>query len=140
MALITLHAEPMVEVVGFAGGLSPLGLSRRQRLDDAVSVVSNLNWSHTDCSLPFIFAKEHNKKYESVIVYTDSETWFGGIHPKQALDQYRQHSGINVKSVVVGMVANNFSIADPTDPGMLDVVGFDTSAPALISEFVAGRM
>jgi len=37
--------------------------------------------------------------------------------------------------VVVGMVSNGFSIADPTDAGMLDVVGFDTATPALISDF-----
>jgi 60 kDa SS-A/Ro ribonucleoprotein len=40
--------------------------------------------------------------------------------------------------VVVGMVSNGFTIADPTDPGMLDVVGFDASAPNTISDFSAG--
>ena len=33
------------------------------------------------------------------------------------------------------MVANNFTIADPHDAGMLDVVGFDTAAPTLIADF-----
>jgi hypothetical protein len=27
--------------------------------------------------------------------------------------------------------------ADPSDPGMLDVVGFDTGAPAVIADFAA---
>ncbi|KAI6234105.1 hypothetical protein M3Y99_00844800 [Aphelenchoides fujianensis] len=31
-------------------------------------------------------------------------------------------------------------IVNPTDPGMLDVVGFDSSSPQLISEFVLGRV
>jgi 60 kDa SS-A/Ro ribonucleoprotein len=31
-----------------------------------------------------------------------------------------------------------FSIADPSDPGMLDVVGFDTATPQLISDFACG--
>lgn len=43
--------------------------------------------------------------------------------------------GIPVKLVVVGMVANGFSIADPNDAGMMDVVGFDTATPMLISDF-----
>jgi 60 kDa SS-A/Ro ribonucleoprotein len=34
------------------------------------------------------------------------------------------------------MVSNGFSIADPSDAGMLDVVGFDTAAPAVIADFV----
>lgn len=140
MALITLHAEPLVEVVAFASRLEPLGLSRRQRLDDAVRMVTDISWARTDCAQPMLYATQHNKKYEAFIVYTDSETWSGSIHPKQALDTYRQRSGINAKSVVVGMVANEFTIADPQDAGMMDVVGFDTSAPAMMSEFVAGRL
>jgi 60 kDa SS-A/Ro ribonucleoprotein len=41
---------------------------------------------------------------------------------------------------VVGMVSNGFSIADPSDAGMLDVVGFDTAAPQLMADFAAGRL
>jgi 60 kDa SS-A/Ro ribonucleoprotein len=40
--------------------------------------------------------------------------------------------------VVVGLVSNGFSIADPADPGMLDVVGFDAAAPAVIADFLRG--
>jgi 60 kDa SS-A/Ro ribonucleoprotein len=38
------------------------------------------------------------------------------------------------------MVANNFSIADPKDGGMLDVVGFDSATPQLISDFARGQV
>jgi 60 kDa SS-A/Ro ribonucleoprotein len=51
------------------------------------------------------------------------------------LQRYRRSSGIPAKLVVVGMTATGFSIADPNDAGMLDVVGFDTSTPSLIAEF-----
>lgn len=44
--------------------------------------------------------------------------------------------GIPAKLVVVGMVSNIFSIADPYDSGMMDVVGFDTAVPQLMSDFV----
>ena len=37
---------------------------------------------------------------------------------------------------VVGMTSNGFTLADPNDRGMLDVVGFDSSVPAVISDFV----
>jgi len=36
------------------------------------------------------------------------------------------------------MVSNGFSIADPDDGGMLDVVGFDTATPEIMSDFVRG--
>lgn len=60
------------------------------------------------------------------------------MHPVQALRTYREKTGIAAKLVVVGLVSNGFSIADPEDPGMLDVVGFDTAVPALIADFIRG--
>ena len=32
------------------------------------------------------------------------------------------------------------TLADPADPGMLDVVGFDTATPQLISDFARGAL
>ena len=56
-------------------------------------------------------------------------------NPHEALRMYRKQTGINARLIVVGMTATEFTIADPTDPGMLDVVGFDTAAPSLIADF-----
>ena len=55
----------------------------------------------------------------------------------EALRQYRVKSGIPAKLIVVGIVSNGFSIPDPDDAGMLDVVGFDAAAPALIADFTS---
>jgi hypothetical protein len=35
---------------------------------------------------------------------------------------------------------NGFTIADPDDPGMLDVVGVDTATPGVISGFASGSL
>ena len=53
---------------------------------------------------------------------------------------HRRASGIDARLVEVGTVSNGFSIADPNDPGQLDVVGFDTATPALISDFARGAL
>jgi 60 kDa SS-A/Ro ribonucleoprotein len=74
---------------------------------------------------------------DTFVVYTDNETWAGNIHPAQALRAYRERMGIAAKLVVVAMVSNGFTIADPDDAGMLDVVGFDTATPQVISDFTA---
>ena len=58
----------------------------------------------------------------------------------QALRDYRRASGIDARLVVVGMVSNGITIAGPNDPGMLDVVGFDTATPQLISDFARGTV
>jgi len=34
------------------------------------------------------------------------------------------------------MTSNGFTLADPNDRGMMDVVGFDTTVPTVIANFV----
>jgi 60 kDa SS-A/Ro ribonucleoprotein len=41
---------------------------------------------------------------------------------------------------VVAFSTNDISVADPADPGQLDVAGFDTATPQLISDFIAGTL
>ena len=125
-----------------AGGLClQLGTHlARQRLDDAVRVTENLPFGGTDCALPMLYALAREREIDTFVIYTDNETWAGDIHPAQALRDYRHASGIEARLGVVGMVSNGFSIADPNDPGMLDVVGFDTATPQLISDFARGAL
>ena len=80
--------------------------------------------------------RRNKLRVSAFVTYTDSETWAGNIHPAQALRQYRDEFVGNAKAVVVGMTSNGFTLADPNDRGMMDVVGFDTSAPAVIVDFV----
>jgi len=97
-----------------------------------------MNMGGTDCSLPMVYAREQSIDVDTFIVFTDNETWAGRIKPFKALQQYRAARGIDAKLIVVGMTATEFTIADPNDTGMLDVVGFDTATPQLISQFSRG--
>lgn len=151
MAMVTARVEPQhVFTVFSAGGknykrgskggwmwsgISTWDISPRQRLDDVVRRMSGLGFKGTDCSLPMLYALDQGMQIDTFIVYTDNETWAGAIHPFQALEQYRQKTGISAKLVVAGMVSNGFSIANPDDGGMLDCVGFDTATPQVISDF-----
>lgn len=119
-------------------GLSELSISPRQRLRDAVQDAQALPMGDTDCALPMLYALDKGLEVDLFTVMTDNETWAGTIQPHQALKKYREQTGIDAKMVVVGMTATDFSIADPTDAGMLDVVGMDTATPQLISEFAKG--
>ena len=110
------------------------------RLDDVTKYVAELPFGATDCSLPMLWAAANKRDFDGIVVLTDNETWAGQMHPYQALTQYRQGVGHDVKEVVVGMTATNFSIADPKDPSALDVAGFDSAVPNLISDFIAERL
>jgi 60 kDa SS-A/Ro ribonucleoprotein len=140
MALITAKTETDYEINGFATSFIPMTISPKQRLDDVVRKISNIPFGGTDCALPMVNALARQNKIDAFVVYTDSETWAGGIHPTQALQQYREKMGIQARLAVVGMVANEFSVADPNDAGQMDVVGFDTSTPQVISDFAAGKL
>lgn len=162
LALVSLATGDPTEVIGFTGagrsqfgwggngknagidvgfnGVSGLNISARQRLGDAVAAISNLPFGGTDCSLPVEYALAKGKNFDSFEIYTDSETYMGGRHVTQALREYRATHVYDAKLVVNGMVSNGFSIADPDDPYQLDVVGFDTAAPQVISEFIKGNV
>lgn len=153
MALVTANVEPDYVVTifssagtnfiksgythyaGYTDGLSTYDISPRQRLDDVIRKTRNLPFGGTDCALPMLYALRTKLDIDMFVIYTDSETWAGGIHPTQALQRYRQERGIPARLVVVGMTSNGFTIADPSDPGMMDVVGFDTATPQAITEF-----
>jgi 60 kDa SS-A/Ro ribonucleoprotein len=135
LAMVTANVEPWYRVAGFSSGFVPLSVSPRQRLDDVIKTVSGLPFDSTDCALPMTWALKTRAKVDVFVIYTDNETWAGQIHPAQALRAYRDQMGIDAKLIVVGMTATNFSIADPNDAGMLDVVGFDTATPQLTADF-----
>jgi 60 kDa SS-A/Ro ribonucleoprotein len=152
MAMATARAESEFTVVGFTAaasgyggkwgggvsGLTPLPISPRQRLDDVLKTVDNLPFGGTDCALPMIWATKNKVVVDTFVIYTDNETWAGGVHPYQALAEYRQKLGRPAKLIVVGMTATGFTIADPKDHGMLDVVGFDSAAPQVMADFTRG--
>ena len=124
------------EIVGFSHNLVHLDVSPRQRLDDIVRYMSGIPMGGTNCSLPVKMALEKKIAVDAFVLYTDNETWHGEGHVVQLLQEYRQKMGVAAKLITVNMVANTCTVADPTDGGMLDCVGFDTSVPNVISSFI----
>ncbi|MDQ6803957.1 MAG: TROVE domain-containing protein [Actinomycetota bacterium] len=118
LALVTAATDSRYEVVGFfaghggftkrgsgrfsgrSDGLTPLTISPRQRLDDVVKTVSDLPFGGTHCALPMLYAQAARREIDTFVIYTDSETWAGAVHPVQALRDHRQASGIDARLVV----------------------------------------
>lgn len=136
LALVTAATEKNHAFMAFSTQFTPLNISPRQRLDDVMKLMNGMPFAGTDCALPMRYALEHKLEVDAFVVLTDSETWFGKQHPVQALNDYRRKMGIPAKLIVVGMLGNRFSIADPNDAGMLDVVGFSTNTPTVIADFI----
>jgi len=136
MAMVTYKVEGSVALAAFQDVIVPLDISRCSTLHGVVSKTDNLPFGRTDCAQPMLWAMKNKVEADAFVIYTDSETWYGDIHPTQALNRYRRTFNIPAKLIIVGMVGNEFSIANPNDSGMLDVVGFDTSAPEVMSQFI----
>jgi 60 kDa SS-A/Ro ribonucleoprotein len=158
LSLVTLGVEAQSHVVAFSAtsvkgassawsaaktvarytsgnGIAPLPFTKRTTLREAIAVTSSLPFGATDCALPMRYALANKIPVDVFVVLTDNETWAGDMHPTVALQNYRKAMGIASKLIVVGMVSNGFTIADPNDAGMLDVVGFDTAVPGLMGTF-----
>ena len=149
MAMVIARTEPVHYVHGFTSGSNrgysyrqsnvegfvDLGIGSNDSMNSVMSKVQERNFGGTDCAVPMLYASANNIMVDTFVVLTDSETWAGDIKPAQALRSYRQTHNPDAKLVVVGMASNGFSIADPNDAGMLDVVGFDANVLPVIAEF-----
>lgn len=152
IAMTVARTEPKTMIRGFTTGgrgfgygrgnaeLTDLGISARTSLEDAMHKVQKNNFGGTDCAQPMLWAAENNVEIDTFVVITDNETWAGNVHPFQALKDYRRKTGIEARLVVLGCSATEFSIADPSDAGMLDVAGFDSAVPTVLADFSAGRI
>lgn len=149
--MVTARTEPQHQIVAFAarengqaggrfGGGDPrlavMDISSCQRLSDVMATLEAVPMGGTDCSLPMRAAQHSNITADAFVVLTDNETWAGPVHPCEALRQYRKVTGIPAKLVVQAFTATPFTIADPSDAGTLDVVGFDASTPSIIADFI----
>jgi len=160
LSLVIQKTEPSTHTVAFAGGgrgynyygqgsnqaqsnvsgIAPMDISSAKRLDDVIKKMHEFDrsWSGTDCALPMKYALANKLEVDVFVIFTDNDTWSGGQHPYQALEEYRRVTGIPAKMIVLATSPSGFSIANPNDSGMLDIAGFDTTAPQVVSEFSKG--
>lgn len=159
LAMVAARRETNCHIMGFDHGMIDLNITAADTLESALQKGSCLNYGGTDCSLPMKYATSKGWDIDAFLVLTDSETYYGDIHPSEALARYRKsrkdetgslrdgsplrkakESASKARLAVIGMTSNNFTIADPNDPGMLDVVGFDSATPQLLSNFFKGEI
>ena len=134
LALVAAHAESNFHCMAYDTSSHAVNISTRQRLDDVMQTISKFGGGGTDCALPFLYATEKKLKIDLFVCLTDSETWAGRQHVMPALHAYRKASGIDAKAINVAMTANRVSNFD-ADPLCLEVSGFDTTIPEVISLF-----
>lgn len=138
MSLVTARTEREWGLFGFSSHTYSLRVGPGQRLDDMLRAIRDATGGSTDCAAPMIYARQNRLKVDTFQVWTDNETWYGDVHPWQALEDYRQASGIDARLQVCAVAPTEFSIADPSDPRQLDVSGLDSAVPKLLADHGRG--
>jgi 60 kDa SS-A/Ro ribonucleoprotein len=135
ITLAMLKSEKNIEVMFFT--THPINISDVHRKASYEQVLRALSVSGgTDCATPYRYALEKKLNVDAIVTLTDSETWHGGQHPVQAFEMYRKAINPNVKAVVVAMVANNCTLLPVEDVRSLNIAGFDSAVPKLITDFI----
>lgn len=125
-------------ITAFSAGIMPVDIGTRSRLDQVCRTFASFPADHTNCAAPMLYALQARIEVDVFVVLTDNETNSrGSMHPSAALKMYREKTGIPAKLAVLGMTATEISIADQSDAGMMDFVGFDASVPSLLRDFAA---
>ncbi len=141
MAMVTLRTEKHdCAIMGFAHDFRDLKISRKDSLQSAMKKAQINNFGGTDVALPMLWAMKNGIKADGFATYTDNDTHSGRVHPCVALEQYRKKMGIDSKLVACATTASHYSVCDPKDANSMDVVGFDSGTPQIISDFVSGRI
>lgn len=137
LAMVTSATEKYCRIMGFSDTFMELNVSHNKSLTDNMKKIQSLPFERTDCSLPMVYALKNKLDIDNFIVYTDNETYYGKIHPMDALREYRKKMNKpKAKLIVVAFTASSFTIADPNDPGCLDIAGFDPNIPEIINDFI----
>jgi len=146
------------DVLLFNHSGSYVSINPNERLESVMQKIQDNNFGSTDCAQPMIKALEMWKKtkgksgaYDAFIIYTDNESYYGSIHPIDALNEYRKVTGIDARMIVVATTATQFTIGyhqnilDPMNPKnnnplCLNIAGFDLAGPQLIRNFLMGNI
>lgn len=138
VALLMSRVESWTEFVLVSDSVSPVDVHPYDNLETVSFKFSTSECAclSADASNPMEWAMTNSKQYDAIVFFTTCAT-NGGNNLNEAMRQYRSRLGLpSTRLVVVAMTSNNNSITNPDDIYMLNVVGFDTKAMKVITEFI----
>lgn len=138
-ALVLMNSEPNLHAIGFN-----TEVIRNLYIHPKMSVVQVRNritaGGGTDCSMPFQYASAEGLHVDAFVLLTDNETWAGQHgHPQQYFDQYRNVYNEDAKAIVISVTATPGTVVNPSDPAVLQVIGFDSSVMQVMNAFIGGE-
>ncbi|WAR30710.1 RO60-like protein, partial [Mya arenaria] len=141
MATILKKKESSVDLGFFTASLTQMKYPAEMEniiQDIGLMAVPDLTLA-CDPASPVTWALEKKRKYDVILVMSDGHETEGETSPGSSLVEYRQKMKLpNTKMVICGLASPKLEFA--TEPGMLDIGGFDATVPKIISEFVTEKL
>lgn len=138
MAMVTVRTEPNAVVLGYDDQARQIPINANSSFADAMRAVVGPP-KHTCIAAPYQWAREHNVDVDGFMFISDNEV-NAGPHPANTKAGYERHVSHPVRTVMCATSLTDFTLADPKDPGSLDIAGFDSAAPSIVSQFLGGKL
>ena len=130
MAMVIARKEPNHHIVGFSGDIVDLGITANMDLQTVIDKIYAVRPGRTNIPAVLDYAISNRLDVDAFVVLTDNETYMAG-HVCEKFVRYGKG-----KFITCAMESNGFTVADPNNANMLDIVGFDTATPNMINEFI----
>lgn len=138
MSLVKVERDVTVMAFGI-GAIVPVELTKEMSLQQAHDKLKEIPSTTMELSQPLTWATTSVKKVDVFIIITDNHLRGVNSKPCDALKEYRSVVDMpNTKFVTVALATQDFKVAHPDDPGMLDIAGFDGKVPRVIEAFSRG--
>lgn len=139
MALVHLRTEPNSHLIGFNTSYHEIPVSKNIRLDAMIQTMRQFRGGGTNTSLPMQYLVDRNLRVNTVVSYTDNETWAGCGYVTEYMSRYRNLFS-QTRFMNCNTTSGHSSDVDPNNAQMFELHGFDANTPRLIAEYSLGRV
>ena len=135
-AATLMKAEPWCFVGAFASNFKKFNINASSSVQDVLKNVKTTgSFGGTNPSTAIQYAIDNKMDVDKFVIITDNEV-NSGYHVHEKIDEYRRKMNKpKAKLIVVGLEVNDFTLADPDDPYMLDIAGFTPDLVSIIQKF-----
>jgi 60 kDa SS-A/Ro ribonucleoprotein len=157
IASVLAYQFPKAVFVAYSQGLTALD-TRRRSYEGFISEINRLKHIGTYCWLPLDLVIRSTDKFDAVVSITDNETapmiqnkgyggWgynpgapsrYTGLKVSDLVTIIQQTKNKDFRHAVVGLAANNISIANARDPRQMDFEGLSADVPVALAKFLQG--
>ena len=139
LVMMIVRSEQDTRTMAFSNGLIELDIKKTDTLPIVLQKTGGMPFSSTRIDVPIKEAIRRRIAVDVFVIVTDNDCGHGE-DPHKVLAEYQRVMNIQAKLLVIGMVSNDFTIAEPGNPDMMDMVGFHPGSPEILQMFAKGTI